>query len=203
MSETTSDYQSVLTSLLPPSQPHVLLTLPVSPHKPFIPSTQISAQSLHPILESALHILNLDLPSAHFLLRHMQAGPAFEAMYLHGILHQIEGDIDNARAWYMDVKEADVFKAAWDRKGGLGVAMNFLGRVEELKEGVRKGQEEDGDTSAREESLGELKAVLDFCKTKFGTGKVDDAIGKWVGMSAKNRDIAEKMVTGGEGWRRF
>ncbi|CZR66113.1 uncharacterized protein PAC_16014 [Phialocephala subalpina] len=204
-STSSSTYESVLASLLPPKSPHVFLTLPISPHKPLIPSHLITTLSLHPVLESFLHILNLDLSSAHFLLRHMQAAPAFEAMYLHGILHRIEGDVDNARAWYRDVKETDVFRAAWE-EGGLERAMDFMGKVEGVKGIVRGGKLNGGDgevDEVREESLMELKAVLGFCEIFFGTGKVEDASGVWVSMSEKNKDIAEKMIAGGEGWRRF
>lgn len=90
-----------------PSFPSLLSTLLSSP-APVLPppkvlapslSGQIAALQLHPTLETALHILNGDLPSAHFLVRHMQAPPAFEGMFLHGILHRVEGDYDNARAW--------------------------------------------------------------------------------------------------------
>jgi hypothetical protein len=83
-----------------------------------MPSHAISSLQVHPVIEAALHLLNLDLPSAHFLVRHMQAPPAWEAMYAHGILHRLEGDIDNARAWYGDVKDAEVFQAVWG--GGEG-----------------------------------------------------------------------------------
>lgn len=43
----------------------------------------------------------------------MQAAPATEAMYIHGILHRIEGDLDNTRAWYGDVKSSEVFQSVW------------------------------------------------------------------------------------------
>ncbi|KUJ21074.1 uncharacterized protein LY89DRAFT_715356 [Mollisia scopiformis] len=180
-----SSYESVLSSLLPPSQPHIFSSLPISPHKALIPSQQISSLEIHPVLESALHILNLDLPSAHFLLRHMQADPVFEAMYLHGILHRVEGDIDNARAWYSDVKDQDVFRAAWPGKNGLDDAVKFLGRIEERKVNRGKRDEmEDEELSA--ESLREMKAVIGFCEGKFGTEKLSDASQVWVSMSEKN-----------------
>lgn len=202
MSSDSHDYDSVLESLLPPNHKHKFLSLPISPHKPLIPSHHISSLELHPVIESALHILNLDLPAAHFLLRHMQADPAFEAMYLHGILHRIEGDIDNTRAWYSDVKEQDVFKAAWLGEKGLDDAMKFLERVEQRK--VQRGKkDEEEDEELRGESLRELKDVIRFCERKFGTDKMVEASGVWVSMSDKNRDIAEKMITGGEGWRIF
>ena len=61
---------------------------------------------VHPAIEALLHIANHDLPSAHFLVRHMQAPPAVEGMLLHGILHRAEGDFNNARAWISDVSDA-------------------------------------------------------------------------------------------------
>jgi hypothetical protein len=201
-SQPTHNYHSVLESLLPPKHQHIFLSLPISPHKPLIPPHQIPSLQLHPVLEAALHILNLDLPAAHFLLRHMQADPAFEAMYLHGILHRIEGDIDNARAWYSDVKDQDVFEAAWPGEKGLDDAMRFLERVEQRKAHRGKKDEEE-DEELRRESLRELEDVIQFCEGNFGMDRVEEASGVWVTMSEKNRDIAEKMITGGEGWRTF
>jgi hypothetical protein len=66
----------------------------------------IADLSLHPTIETVLHMLNSDLPSAHFLVRRMQAPPAVEGMLLHGILHRAEGDFDNSRAWISDVQDA-------------------------------------------------------------------------------------------------
>ncbi|KAI9711217.1 MAG: hypothetical protein M1820_002204 [Bogoriella megaspora] len=88
---------SHLLSLLPP-------TLPIAPHSPDASLTPlISAPQFHPALEALLHLLNSDLPSAHFLCRHMQAPPAVEGMLLHAILHRMEGDFENARAWLRSV----------------------------------------------------------------------------------------------------
>ncbi|KAF4554024.1 Hypothetical protein D9617_5g069000 [Elsinoe fawcettii] len=70
---------------------------------------RIASLYVHPTLEALLHILNLDLPSAHFLVRHMQAAPQIEGMYIHGLLHRIEGDYDNCRAWYADVCTSPAF----------------------------------------------------------------------------------------------
>ena len=89
------DFPSILTQLL--RHPAPVLPPPCVLSQSL--SGPIAALSLHPTLEAALHILNRDLPSAHFLVRHMQAEPAFEGMFLHGILHRVEGDYDNARAW--------------------------------------------------------------------------------------------------------
>ena len=102
----TLTYESIKAQLLSHSRP----LLPPSPSSPSqILRHTISSLSIHPSLESALHIPNSDLPSAHFLLRHMQAAPQHEAMFLHSILYRIEGDYDNARAWYGDVKDSVVF----------------------------------------------------------------------------------------------
>ncbi|EKM57389.1 uncharacterized protein PHACADRAFT_208459 [Phanerochaete carnosa HHB-10118-sp] len=55
---------------------------------------------LHPALEAAFHLLNHALYPAHFLVRKMQNARA--GQHLHGILHRVEGDYDNARVWYVE-----------------------------------------------------------------------------------------------------
>ncbi|KAI1617476.1 hypothetical protein EDD37DRAFT_222418 [Exophiala viscosa] len=219
-----SPYTTVLSSLLPPSTPHIPLSLPVSPHKLHIPAQNISSLQLHPVIESALHIINLDLPSAHFLLRHMQAQPAWEAMYLHGILHRIEGDMDNTRAWYGDVKDSEVFQTVWrddnddsksdadtnpDETPALDRARSFLDKVESYKDSLlskarasKSSPSVDVDTIAST-SLSELRRFLSFCESKFGTDPVTDASSVWISMGDKHKDQAAQMITGGEGWREF
>ncbi|KAI4266568.1 MAG: hypothetical protein LQ337_008750 [Flavoplaca oasis] len=178
-----------------------LLTLPsplLPPGKSTSPelTASISALSLHPTLEVAFHILNNDLPSAHFLVRHMQSPPAYEGMFLHGILHRVEGDYDNARAWYDNVSDSDVFKHTWP--GGKGNALDFVARVEKLK------KERDGDEKGLGmESLEEIKKVVEWCKQKFGEQRMDDATEAWVKPDEGNRKMAEDMVSGGEGFRNF
>lgn len=77
-------------------------------------------------------------------------------MFVHGILHHIEGDIDNTRAWYGDVKGSDVFQSVWDADEN-GVAKNaqsedlpeiaksgwnhYLDRMERYRDRTRKRQE--------------------------------------------------------------
>jgi hypothetical protein len=57
-------------------------------------------------------------------------------MFLHGILHRIEGDYDNSRVWYGDVKDSEVFAYAWMRSsergggGGGGGGGGSSGRTE-------------------------------------------------------------------------
>jgi hypothetical protein len=91
-----------------PLPPHPTpLFLPQKPHSATLSFT-ISSLQLHPTLEAALH--NLDVSSTHFLAQHMQSLPAYEGMFLHGILHRIEGDYDNASIWYTDVKESEIYR---------------------------------------------------------------------------------------------
>ncbi|KEF61737.1 uncharacterized protein A1O9_03307 [Exophiala aquamarina CBS 119918] len=231
-------YGETISQLLSPSTHLLLFSLPTSPQKPVLPASTISRLSLHPVLESILHILNYDLPSAHFLLRHMQAPPAYEAMFLHGVLHRVEGDLENAAAWYVDVQDTEVFRVVWGVSGENGgdgdgaeddggaqgypgpresVASKsgsknpsrtaadhtllFLDSLVEAKASVRSGQA--APQYLVQASLGEFSRLWDFCETKFGTEPVLEASDIWVSMAEKNASIAEKMITGGEGWREF
>lgn len=125
----------------------------------------------------------------------MQAPPAYEGMFLHGILHRIEGDYDNARAWYGNVAESEVFGKVWESEDK---AREFIGGVEGL---VKKGK---GDRQGLEkESEREIKAVMEFCRGKFGEGEVRDAREAWVKPGDDHRRMGEEMVTGGKGFRQF
>ncbi|KAG9558743.1 hypothetical protein KCU71_g19804, partial [Aureobasidium melanogenum] len=164
---------------------------------------KIASLYLHPALEALLHLLNHDLPSAHFLVRHMQSDPAFEAMYLHGILHRIEGDFNNTRAWYHDVSNEE--KAEVEKKKDQGEtkmppqksARDFVDSLEKLS----KGQ---GDKQAlAKESRREFDTVLDWCIKKFGTGKHTDASKAWVQPSQEISQKGQDMVTGNDGFRKF
>ncbi|KAK3671050.1 hypothetical protein LTR78_009011 [Recurvomyces mirabilis] len=158
----------------------------------------ISDLSIHPTLEAILHILNADLSSAHFLCRHMQNRPAYEGMYIHGLLHRVEGDYRNAEAWYGDVSASDAFRSAWPGESGLDDAKAFIGRVEKLR------KQKVGDAKKIEEqSRKEIEALVGWCKEKFGVGRVEDATTVWVKPGEKEREIAAKMLVGGEGWRQF
>ena len=117
-------------------------------------------------------------------------------MFLHGILHRIEGDYDNARAWYDNVSASDVFKKTWP--GGKDEALGFIARVEGLKKGGDGDAEELG-----KRSLEEIKEVVEWCKGKFGEQRMQDASEAWVKPDEANRQMAEKMVSGGEGFRKF
>jgi len=161
----------------------------------------ISSLQVHPSLEAALHILNDDLPSAHFLVRHMQAAPQYESMFLHGILHRIEGDYNNTRAWYSDVQESEVFHFVWG-DDGLREALQFVRKIEVLRK-EKKGVCEPGDfKDLQEESKREIAKTIEFCENKFGIEKLEDATSIWV-QDEKSSGKGSDMVIGGEGWRQF
>ena len=125
----------------------------------------------------------------------MQAPPAYEGMFLHGILHRIEGDYDNARAWYKNVADSEVFGNVWNSEEQ---AREFIGKVERLL------KKKEGDKQELEsESLREIKAVVEHCREKFGDGKLDDASKAWVKPGEELKRMGEEMVSGGKGYRQF
>jgi hypothetical protein len=190
----------------------------------------ISDLQLHPTIEAALHMLNSDLPSAHFLVRHMQAPPAVEGMLLHGILHRAEGDFDNSRAWIGDVKDAcegyqpkkksegqkldtDVFsktkggedndKSLVEFVYGTSEPNKLIDDVEALrkkKASQRRGGEEE---EAEKRTRSELELVLSWCRAKFGDSEWRDASEAWVKNSEEISKMSGDMVSGGKGFREF
>lgn len=199
-SKTTSlkTFDQIYDHLTKTSSFPVLASPSPSPHNPAI-SHAIADLSIHPTLEALLHILNADLSSAHFLCRHMENRPAYEAMYIHGLLHRIEGDYRNAELWYKDVSESDVFQCVWPaEKGGLEGAHGFIQNIEKLR------KEGKGDMDELEkESEREIEGIARFLKEKFGMDIIKDATEVWVEKPAKSKEAAAKMVVGGEGWRQF
>jgi hypothetical protein len=219
--DATTTFSDLYESLLTRCRADPPLLPPVAPFSKTTTNTvrvpalgrDISNLSLHPTLETALYILSLDLPSAHFLARHMQCPSAWEGMFLHGILHRIEGDYDNSRARYGDVKDSEVFAYAWMRsserggggggssgrtESGIQAALALIADVQTLKEEGTGDRDESGSRS-----LDETQAVVAFCAKKFGVQSVDDARGAWTKSEGKIGDRASAMVVGGEGWREF
>lgn len=202
-----ANLQTYSAPLLPPSKPHNSAL-----------TDAIASLYLHPTLEALLHLQNHDLASAHFLCRKMQSAPAFEGMYIHGLLHRIEGDYDNTRAWYFDVQDSECFTSIWgeatdeERKEAESIKdqyrvgkvpaqrkpRDFLDRVETLK------KKKQGDKEALEkESRREIEELMQWCMDKFGTDKFEDATKAWVGNSDEIKQISENMTTGNDGHRRF
>ena len=203
---TTPNHQ-IKSTMANPTYASVLATLKTYP-PPLLPpghahskptTASIASLELHPTLEAALHILNHDLPSAHFLVRKMEAPPAVEGMCLHAILHRIEGDYENSRLWYADVARDEEGRAllgkSWD--GGEG-ARAFVDEVQGLKE---RGEGDKGELE--EKSLREIMNVIGQCEEKFGTERWVDALEAWTKSPEKNQEMKQKMTTGGEGYRKF
>ena len=222
------DYHRVVEALL--SYEHVFSSPPTSPHKLHIPAQQapaegfptIAALSLHPVLESILHILNCDLPSAHFLCRHAEISPKYESMYVHGILHRVEGDIDNTRAWYGNVKETEMFQAIWsdERSEDHNIPEiakqgweRFLDRLERYRDRTRSrsgkgGWEQDEDKLdpsevkdwgeeeqlLRETSLWEMKQALRYLEQRFGLDQVNDASQEFLGKMESGKEEYAKVA---------
>lgn len=195
-----------LLAQLPSSTP---LTPPSHPLHPHL-TALITSLQLHPALETALHLLNADLPSAHFLARHMQAPPALEGMYLHGLLHRVEGDMDNARAWFSDVADADdgdgMYARIWGKEGKgwkeLGKPGSGERRAEKDAGQVFLDDVQSGaDVKGRGER--EMKVLLKWCEDKFGTERMLDAREAWVRPGEEVRKMGEGQVSGDDGRRTF
>ncbi|KAF3041505.1 hypothetical protein E8E12_003143 [Didymella heteroderae] len=220
-----SDFDALSRKLLASAS----LVKPPSTPRDKTTTSKIADLQLHPTLEATLHILNHDLPSAHFLVRHMQAAPALEGMLLHGILHRCEGDFRNARLWIGDVGDAcEGFKPKKKDEGeklddetagkcgcpsvdgslvsfvygkqGMDGAKKLLDDVEGFRR--RKGGEsEEGRSNERIRQ--EMTKVLEWCTKKFGTQPYTDATSAWVKNSDEIQKISNGMVSGGKGYREF
>lgn len=205
-------------------------------------TARIASLQLHPSLETLLHLWNQDLPSAHFLVRHMQAAPAWEGMWLHGVLHRIEGDMANALAWYADVCESEPFVSFYgDLKGSDdGLVKQHFESLPQLEQdelaSPRPGESGAGDAklpaqpaarifvravqrfastsksspghTERQKALevvsrAELDFLTEWCIKKFGTTKVEDASAAWTENDERTKEISARMVSGGEGYRKF
>ncbi|KAF1926666.1 uncharacterized protein M421DRAFT_67093 [Didymella exigua CBS 183.55] len=205
-----------------------LASAPTRPADPSL-TAAIADLALHPTLEATCHILNHDLPSAHFLVRHMQAPPALEGMLLHSILHRSEGDFGNARLWLGDVGDACEGWVPKKRRDGERLDVDVAGRCacpsfdaslvdyvygEQGVEGAqmlvddveafrkRKGGEsEEGRLNERIRE--EMTKGMEWCVEKFGTRRYADASKAWVKNSEEVQKISNDMVSGGKGHREF
>ncbi|KAI4940964.1 hypothetical protein J4E91_011049 [Alternaria rosae] len=184
---------------------------------------------VHPTIEALLHIVNHDLNSAHFLVRHMQAPPAVEGMLLHGILHRAEGDFNNARAWISDVAdacegyqpkhkedgqelEAEVAKQVGSNSSISSSLIKFVYGDEEPQSLIdaveqfrskKKIERTDDEEGIEKRIRDEAEKVLEWCKKKFGNGVWEDATKAWVKNSEEISKISGDMVSGGKGHREF
>jgi hypothetical protein len=137
---------------------------------------------LHPALETLLHLLNADLASAHFLVRHMQSPPAWEGMAMHALLHRFEGDLDNARAWYSDIAGCSLLEFLWAKDGTVGEVRDAE-RLRETARGLVEADEQFKKSVGRADKQAEAK--------HSAQNMADDADASAPGTSA-----AQKASTG-------
>lgn len=146
----------------------------------------------------------------------MQSPPAVEGMLLHGILHRVEGDFENARAWVGDVWSSADGKAVMRgvycdgaEGNGLEVARRLIGDVEALRGDVKSSGQEGREEQTQDlRRLGEgmereMGRLVSWCAEKFGAGRWEDASSAYAGPSEKIRKIGEEMVSGSKGYREF
>lgn len=153
--------------------------------------------------------------------------PKAEGLFVHGILHRVEGDYENARAWWRDgavcapgviarvhtggVGDAEgiidatcAFRVAYER--GYAVARRRMGydAVSVAEEGSREEEEEEEEFAALKAAHdGELRRVWSWCVQRYGVERWVDASGEFGEKSDKYRELAGAQLVGGEGWRVF
>ncbi|PRP89799.1 hypothetical protein PROFUN_00141 [Planoprotostelium fungivorum] len=149
-----------------------LNTLDTSPH---------NRPRLHPLVKAAWHMSNHDLFKAHRLIRGVQERPV--AMWLHGILHRLEGDYSNTKCWIFDI-ELKEFEDFWKSKEE---AYKYVDRVamlrglsdEKISETVSKTSERKKQKipSYTEEELKNLRETSSMEReVEFGDRELDAAL---------------------------
>ncbi|KAL0480260.1 hypothetical protein AKO1_002901 [Acrasis kona] len=79
-------------------------------------------KTLHPLVKASWHISNHNLYKAHRYIRGVQERPW--AMWLHSILHRLEGDMINTKCWIYDI-DLPEFIEFWKSKE---LAYKFIDR---------------------------------------------------------------------------
>ncbi|GJE96646.1 hypothetical protein PsYK624_128460 [Phanerochaete sordida] len=165
----------------------------------------IAALLLHPALEAALHLRNHALYAAHFLVRKMQNARA--GQHLHGILHRVEGDYDNARVWYGEaggtgdranektVRDGEgAFVAFW---GGVAGHLGVVESVGEVDEGSRARVARDA-ALAFLDRVQRLKEISKGPAQDAGAGTEERAILERI--SSAELDAVVEWAAGEYGW---
>jgi hypothetical protein len=218
----------LLSRPLPPLRPAKLGDAKNPPYSATLRAS-IAAAGVHPAVEAALHLLNDDLFSAHFLLRKMQED--VWCKWLHGILHAREGDVVNAKCWYRDTP-AKVLALVYGGKDGnymgdddiKAEASHALDRLTlalgKDAEHVRANTEqaelvvdnaydldtlkklavrEDLEEEARRHLWMEMNTVLDHLEKMHGWKEIDGTLA----YTKDKQELKEQNRVLGEGWRTF
>lgn len=153
----------------------------------------------------------------------MEAAPAFEAMFLHAILHRVEGDYANTKAWYTSVakdeasletgaqdgalagseihaetrpgSQSGIFAAVWESSIR---GFEYLASVEDF---VKFGSGNRGELEGQ--GRAEIERTVDYLRGKFGDGRWQNAASEWRYADGDTKVIKEKMILGGMGYRVF
>ncbi|KAK9896963.1 hypothetical protein P389DRAFT_51659 [Cystobasidium minutum MCA 4210] len=158
---------------------------------------KIAEKKCHPLIESALHLMNDDLFSAHFLLRKMQEDEW--GKWLHACLHAAaaEGDLEkNAKLWYEQV-DPSLLSKYWGSPDPASKTSDYLTRLQEYlrSKSTKSGDSQEG-IELRQIKWKELVAILEELENKFGWEETD-------GLShyTEDKDPSHKSNVLGEGWR--
>ena len=57
----------------------------------------MTAETRNALLDALAHLEQGDWQAAHLIVQHLDS---LEGCWIHGIVHLMEGDLDNARYWY-------------------------------------------------------------------------------------------------------
>jgi hypothetical protein len=123
----------------------------------------------------------------------------------------VEGDFENARAWYKYVSNneegARLMEYVWTNSEGVGAAEGALGFVKEV-EWLSPASVDDREKVEKMKELGarsieEIESVIGWCEKKFGKDRWVDASAAWVRPDEKIKRMGEEQVSGMKGMRRF
>ncbi|BFZ56127.1 hypothetical protein PYCC9005_003169 [Savitreella phatthalungensis] len=148
---------------------------------------KIADLKLHPAIEAGLHLLNDDLYSAHFLVRKSQ-GQAI-ADYWHGILHRIENDFRNSRAWYDNADQPllkHFFSSSEEAKRFCWACQNIV---------VDKNSEGHDVEAVKRQAMDEIVGVLDLAIEEFGLDARAD-VSDYYSSREEDKELKGQMTTG-------
>lgn len=150
-------------------------------------TADIADLNLHPAVEAGLHLLNSDMLSAHFLVRKAQGKR--EADYWHGILHRIEGDYRNSRAWYenMDIELVGKFH------GSVKQAHKFCDDCRNVT--AERNSEHHDVASLKKAGMAEMLGLLDVCIRDFGLEAQAD-VSEYYGNREDLKKLGSEMTLG-------
>lgn len=178
-----------LPELIPPK-------LSITQNPPYSESirNQIAELKCHPLLESALHLMNDDLFSGHFLLRKMQEDEW--GKWLHACLHAAEGDLEkNAKLWYEQV-DPSLLSLYWGENEPVSKTAQYLDRLQSHLRSKTSHRNAKEIIELKEIKWKELVAILTELEKKYGWEQTDG-----LQYYTEDKDPGHKSNVLGEGWR--